>query len=433
MTNRDLVLGMSELGQITPLLVGVVLLLGILSGSYPAFFLAAYRPTEVLKGKWLRRDKGKLLRQGMVVVQFAGAIVAAVVMTFIYRQVQFMQNEALGFQSEQVMVIKANTQQTYEKIQSLRSQLVQNPKIQAVSATVSVPGSGNPDYMFKVGGVEKDQSVNIYFVDDNYVQALDLQLEEGRFIAPSDTTTQTFVVNEAFVKEYDLKDPVGHSLSLSGAKVSGTIVGVVKDFHYSSLEQRIQPLVFSGAIPLMRGGWISNVAVRLSTNDLRSTIGEVEKFWKLIEPAHPIRYSFLDDDFAQLYADQQRLGSTLLWATLLTLFVALLGLFGLAAYMAEQRTKEVGVRKVLGATVAQITTLLSTDFLKIVLVAGGIAVPISFWLAQQWLSDYAYRTPISILPFILAIIGAVLTAVVTVGSRAIRAARANPAESLRSE
>ncbi len=433
MTNRDLVLGMSELGQITPLLVGVVLLLGILSGSYPAFFLAAYRPTEVLKGKWLRRDKGKLLRQGMVVVQFAGAIVAAVVMTFIYRQVQFMQNQELGFQSEQVMVIKANTQQTYEKIQSLRSQLVQNPKIQAVSATVSVPGSGNPDYMFKVGGVEKDQSVNIYFVDDNYVQALDLQLEEGRFIAPSDTTTQTFVVNEAFVKEYDLKDPVGHSLSLSGAKVSGTIVGVVKDFHYSSLEQRIQPLVFSGAIPLMRGGWISNVAVRLSTNDLRSTIGEVEKFWKLIEPAHPIRYSFLDDDFAQLYADQQRLGSTLLWATLLTLFVALLGLFGLAAYMAEQRTKEVGVRKVLGATVAQITTLLSTDFLKIVLVAGGIAVPISFWLAQQWLSDYAYRTPISILPFILAIIGAVLTAVVTVGSRAIRAARANPAESLRSE
>ncbi|MGB3587843.1 MAG: FtsX-like permease family protein, partial [Tunicatimonas sp.] len=432
-TNRQLSLGLAELSLIVPVLLGLVVVLGILSGSYPAFFLAAYRPTEVLKGKWLRRDKGKLLRQGMVVVQFAGAIVAAVVMTFIYRQVQYMQNQELGFQSEQVMVIKANSQQTYAKIQSLRNQLLQTSQIKAVSATVSMPGSGHPDYSFKIGGVDINKSVNIYFADDNFAQALNLEVEKGRFLTPSDTTAQTFVVNESFIKEYDLKEPIGHPLSLGGAQVAGTIVGVVKDFHYSSLEQGIKPLVFCGAIPLMRGGWVSDVAVRLSTSDLRSTISEVEQFWKQIEPAHPIRYSFLDDDFSQLYADQERLGQTLLWATLLTLLVALLGLFGLAAYMAEQRTKEVGVRKVLGATVTQITALLSMDFLKIVLIAGLVAVPVAFWLAQQWLSDFAYRTSVSALPFVLAIVGALITAVVTVGSRAIRAARANPADSLRSE
>ncbi|MEM9675817.1 MAG: ABC transporter permease [Bacteroidota bacterium] len=432
-TNRDLALGVAELSRIIPLLVIIVVVLGGLSGSYPAFFLAAYRPTEVLKGKWLRRDQGKALRQGMVIVQFAGAMIAAVVMTFIYQQVQFMQNQELGFHSDQVMVIKSNTQETYEKIQSLRSQLLQNPNTKAVTATAAVPGSGHPDYMFRIGGVEQDQSVNIFFTDSEYDQVLSLEIVEGRYLTPSDTTPNVFVVNESFVKEFNIEEPIGHALSLSGADKIGTIVGVVKDFHYSSLEQRIRPLVFSGAIPLMRGGWVNQVAIRLSTADLRSTIAEVEKFWKLIEPVHPIRYTFLDDDFAQLYSDQQRLGQTLLWATLLTLFVALLGLFGLASYMAEQRTKEVGVRKVLGATVSQITALLSREFLKIVLIAGVIAVPISFWLARQWLTDFAYQTPITVMPFVLAVVGAILTAVITVGSRAIRAARANPAESLRSE
>ncbi|MEM6842543.1 MAG: ABC transporter permease [Bacteroidota bacterium] len=432
-TNRDLSLGLVELGFIIPLLLGLVLLLGVLSGSYPAFFLAAYRPTEVLKGKWLRHDKGKLLRQGMVVVQFAGAIVAAVVMTFIYRQVQYMQDQELGFQSEQVMVIKANTQDTYQKIQSLRDRLLQNPQVKSVTASVSMPGGSYPDNGLHIGGVEQSHSENIFFTDAYYTEALDLEVIEGRFLSPADTTPRSFVVNEAFVKEFDIAESIGHPLNFSWVKEPGQIVGVVKDFHYSGLGQRIKPLVFSGAIPQMRSGWVNHVAVRLSTSDLRSTISEVEKFWKQIEPAHPIRYSFLDDDFAQLYADQERLGQTLLWATLLTLFVALLGLFGLAAYMAEQRTKEVGVRKVLGATIPQIVTLLSTDFLKIVLIAGVVAVPVAFWLAQQWLSDFAYRTPISALPFVLAIIGALLTAVVTVGSRAIRAARANPAESLRSE
>ncbi len=432
-TNRELSLGLAELSFIIPLLLGLVLLLGILSGSYPAFFLAAYRPTEVLKGKWLRRDKGKLLRQGMVVVQFAGAIVAAVVMTFIYRQVQFMQNQELGFQSEQVMVIKANTQDTYRKIQSLRSRLLQNPQVTSVTASASMPGGDYSDNGLRIGGEEKSHSENIFFTDAYYAQTLDLEVIDGRFLSPTDTTTQSFVVNEAFIKEFDISEPIGHPINFSGVKEAGQIIGVVKDFHYSGLEQRIKPLAFSGAIPQFRAGWVSYVAIRLSATDLRSTISEVEKFWKTIEPAHPIRYSFLDDDFAQLYADQERLGQTLLWATLLTLLIALLGLFGLAAYMAEQRTKEVGVRKVLGATVTQITTLLSVDFLKIVLIAGLVAVPIAFWLAQQWLSDFAYRTPVSALPFVLAIIGALVTAIVTVGSRAIRAARANPADSLRSE
>ena len=240
---------------------------------------------------------------------------------------------------------------------------------------------------------------------------------------------------EAFVKKYDLGDPVGHPLNFTGASGDerGRIIGVVKDFNFSSLERSIQPLVFSGAINALRGGWVRSVAVRLQTDNLRETIADVETFWKQIEPNHPIRYTFLDDDFAGLYAEQERLGQTLLYATGITLFIALLGLFGLASYVAERRTKEIGVRKVLGASVRQIVTLLGVDFLKVVLISGVVAAPIAWWLTRRWLADFAYRTEITALPFLLAIALAVVVAVLTVSARAIKAALANPVDALRSE
>ena len=433
--NRDLTLDLSTWVQLLPYLLLLIAALSIVSGSYPAFVLSGYRPTDVLKGKWLRRDQGKVLRQSLVVAQFAGAMVAAIVMFFIYQQVRFMQNQELGFRGEQVMVITVNSQDTYEKVTSLKSQLQQNPRVRAVTSTDGLPGSDYSDYGFQLGGQEQSVNSDIFFVDADYPEALGLEMQQGRFLSATDTSYTTFVVNEAFVKKYDLGDPVGHPLNFTGASGDerGQIIGVVKDFNFSSLERSIQPLVFSGAINALRGGWVHSVAVRLQTDNLRETIADVETFWKQIEPNHPIRYTFLDDDFAGLYAEQERLGQTLLYATGITLFIALLGLFGLASYVAERRTKEIGVRKVLGASVRQIVTLLGVDFLKVVLISGVVAAPIAWWLTRRWLADFAYRTEITALPFLLAIALAVVVAVLTVSARAIKAALANPVDALRSE
>lgn len=433
--NRDLALDLDTWLQLLPYLLLLIVGLSLVSGSYPAFVLSGYRPTDVLKGKWLRRDQGKVLRQSLVVAQFVGAIVATIVMFFIYQQIRFMQSQELGFQGEQVMVITVNSQETYERVLSLKSQLRQNPRVKAVTTTDGLPGSDFSDYGFQLGGQEQSVNSDIFFVDADYPEALDLEMQQGRFLSPTDTSYTTFVVNEAFVKEYDIKDPVGHPLRFSGASgdEGGRIIGVVKDFNFSSLERSIRPLVFSGAINALRGGYINAVAVRLQTDNLRETIAEVADFWKLIEPNHPIRYTFLDDDFAGLYAEQERLGQTLLYATCITLFIALLGLFGLASYVAERRTKEIGVRKVLGASVQQIVTLLGADFLKIVLISGLVAAPIAWWLTRRWLADFAYRTEITVMPFLLAIALAVVVAVLTVSARAIRAALANPVDALRSE
>lgn len=431
--NRDLILNWSVWSSLSSYLLLLVIILGALSGSYPAFFLAAYRPADVLKGQWLRKDRGRILRHGMVVTQFTGAMVAAIVMFFIYQQVQFMQNQELGFQAEQVMVIKSNTNQTYQKVEAIKQQLLQHAHIRSISATSTMPGQPESDNAFKIEGMASDQFVDIYFTDSDYAETLSLTVKEGRFLTPADTTPNTFVVNETFLKEYNIQDPIGHPIKFSWSETPGMIVGVVKDFHYHSLEYDINPLVISGAIGPMRGGWVSNVAIRIASQDIRSTIAEVEQFWQQIEPNHPIRYTFLDDDFAELYAEQERLGQTLLYATILTLLIATLGLFALASYMAEQRTKEIGVRKVLGASISQIIVLLGSDFLRLVIIAGLVAAPVSLWLAYQWLSNFAYKTDITIIPFVATMAIAILVAIVTVSSRAWRAAHVNPVESLRSE
>ena len=429
---RDLELTWSAWAYLLPYLLALIFMLSLIAGSYPAFVLSGYRPADVLKGKWLRRDQGKMLRQSLVVVQFTGAIVATIVMFFIYQQIRFMQNQEVGFQGEQVMVVTVNSQNTYQKVAALKSRLLQNPRVKAITSTDGLPGADHSDYGFQLGGQEQSVNSNIFFVDADYPEALNLEMRAGRFLSPADTSTNTFVVNEAFVKKYELDDPIGYSLMFTGA-TEGEIVGVVKDFNYSSLEHKIYPLVLSGAIEPMRGGWVSSVAVRLQTDNLRETIAVVEGFWSQVEPDHPIRYTFLDDDFAGLYAEQERLGQTLLYATFITLFIALLGLFGLASYVAERRTKEIGVRKVLGASVQQIVTLLGVDFLKVVLVSGLVAAPVAWWLSQRWLADFAYRVDITIAPFLLAIALAVLVAVLTVSTRAIRAALANPVDALRNE
>lgn len=432
-TDRNLFLGWGEWVNMGGYLLGLVLILGLISGVYPAFFLSAYRPVEVLKGNTSRRDRGQLLRRGLVVVQFALAITVAIVMSFIYSQVQYMQEQELGFESEQTLVIPINTPEAVDKLQALKPEMKQNPRIAGITVSSSLPGTWCPDNMFKIVGKEEDQGAYMYWTDPDFLQTLNIGLTQGNFFSwqdYTDTTGRSFVVNEAFVRAYKLSTPVGHQMGISGQEKMGTIIGVVKDFHFQSLESKIQPLIL---LPNVKSRGAQYAAIRMNSKDIRSTVAFIENLWKRIEPAHPIQYSFLNEDFARLYANQTRLGQTLLYATLLTIFVAALGLFGLASFMAEQRTKEMGVRKVLGASVSQLVLLLGKDFLKLVLIGGIIAVPAALWITNEWLSNFAYTIPISATPFMVAIALSLLIAALTVSGRAIKAALMNPVKSLRNE
>ncbi|SDK01505.1 putative ABC transport system permease protein [Catalinimonas alkaloidigena] len=429
-TDRAFTLGWAALVHLLPWMLALVLVVGVGAGLYPAFFLAAYRPADVLKGgKQARRSASGTLRKGLVVAQFTLAIVLAVVMTFIYRQVRFMQDQELGFQASQLLVVPLNSEEGLQRIQSLRSELLRIPHVEQVTTTSTVPGQPHADYTMDIAGREGHINANIYFTDTEFASTLGLYVQEGRYFSadhPSDTGN-AFVVNEAFVQEHQLANPVGHGLKFVGDDQFGTIIGVVKDFHYRGLDRKIQPLVFS-AKP-----WQYQVVMKVAAQDLRTTLASVEGFWRQIEPAHPMRYSFLDDDFAALYGEQERFGQTLLYATLLTLFVAALGMFGLASFLAAQRTKEIGVRKVLGASVPELVVMLGKDFLKLVGIASLVAAPLAYWLAQQWLADFAYRTRLSAVPFLLVGGAALLIAALTVSYHSLRAAHANPVESLRSE
>jgi putative ABC transport system permease protein len=431
--DRHLTLGWTDWQHIAGYWTALVLVLGLLSGSYPAFFLAAYRPVEVLKGNLVRRSRGQGLRQTLVVTQFSVAIAVAIVMTFIYRQVQFMLDQELGFQPSQVVAIPLNTAKAAERIQALKSQLLQTPGVESISYSTSVPGKGEPDYGFEIAGFDQSQNVYIYFTEPDFARTLNLKITRGRFFSydhPTDTVN-AYVVNEAFVRTYALKNPIGHQMRFSGRGDYGTIIGVVKDFHFHGLQSAIQPLVFYGNPKLH--GMVSYAVVRVAAQNVQSTVAALKDFWKKVEPVHPMRYSFLDDDFGKLYAEHTRLGQTMLYATLLTIFIASLGLFGLASFMAEQRTKEIGVRKVLGATEWQIVLLLGKHFLKLVGIAGLVAVPFAFLVARGWLEGFAYRTPVTAIPFLLAVGLAVLVAALTVSFRSYKAALANPVKSLRSE
>jgi putative ABC transport system permease protein len=256
-------------------------------------------------------------------------------------------------------------------------------------------------------------------------------MKEGRYF--SDTrasdTTQAVVVNEAFIDYFKIENPLEGKFKLFGQQEFSHIIGVVKNFHTEGLQNKIYPLFIINR-PNWQHGYVN---FKIAPTSVPQTISAIQEKWKGIEPLHPFRYSFLDDDFAMEYAEQTRFGQTIFYATLLAILIAALGLFGLSSYMAEQRTKEIGVRKVLGASMVNLINLLIKDFIKLVLIAGLLAIPVSYWLVNKWLEDFAYRTDINILPFIIAIFSALLLAIVTVSYQSLKVSAANPIKALKTE
>jgi putative ABC transport system permease protein len=413
--------------------IGLVLFVGIVAGSYPAFFLAGFEPTDILKSNRLARGSGVFVRKALVVLQFAISIVLIVATGVVFLQMRYMKSKDLGFNKDQVLVLKVPVQDStvLGQMQVLKNELLRNPSITQVAGSGAIPGVqlGQVLHFIPTGSKNEERLLNVMTVDEDLMKMLGITIAKGRGFAKEFTADKqrSFIVNEAAVRQFGWKNPIGMKI-LNGLGYDGEIIGVAKDFNFASLHSPIEPLVI-----LLSQQPTGFLLLKLKPDDIAATVRFVETTWGRFSQRFPTEYYFLDEHFDKQYRAESRLQTVFTYFAGVTIVIACLGLFGLAAFAAEQRTKEIGIRKVLGASVASIIGLLSKDFLRLVGVAMLIALPLAYWGADKWLQDFAYRMGLSWWIFALAGALAVFIAFTTVASQAWRAARTNPVQALRSE
>ncbi len=417
---------------ITLFLIGIVVVTGFLAGSYPAFVLAAFSPIQALKGK-LRPGRGSTsFRQVLVVIQFSISIVLMLGMAIVTQQLHYLKHKELGYNSAQTLVIPIDNEDIYNFLTQRKGDLLGQSRVSAVSLMSGEPGGYFDAQMFDVEGHDERWRARTEFIDFDYVKTLNLKLIAGRDLSSAfatDSTQATLLNRTAAAKMgWTPQQAIGKWLKNTlRDSTRQTVVGVVEDFNFLSLRERIEPLVITPGDDQRVG------LVRLKPGDVQAGVEAIAALYAQTKPAYPLEYRFLDEQFDQLYQADLRQQTILGVFAGLAIFIACLGLFGLASFLARQRTKEIGVRKVLGASVTSIVTLLSKDFLKLVLVAIVIASPLAYYGMERWLQSFAYRVAIAWWIFALSGLVAVVIALLTISLQSIQAALANPVKSLRSE
>ena len=416
-------------------MAGGVVLVGLLAGSYPAFYLSSFRPAAVLRGSSGSQRGAGYLRNGLIIFQFVVSISLIITTALVVQQLRFIQQTDIGYEREHVLIIR-NDKEIEDRWQEFKALLNQQSAVERVSFATGVPAQ--PLRVIRdlqVEGSSGGDGMPWLLVDPDYVPTLGLEIIAGRNFREDVASdhTEGLLLNEEAVNVLALENPVGQTIVKNqGAEDEQRlrVLGVVKNFNVESFDQHVPPMAFHYFSPSFLSDYI---VVRLAPGNTVSGVAQVTEAWAQFEPDNPLVYSFLDADFDRLFRAEQRLAGVLSVFTALAILVACLGLFGLVAFVTTQRTKEIGIRKVLGASVGQITHLLSRDFLRLVLIALVIAAPLSYWVVAQWLDNFVYRIDISVGIFLLAGAGALLIAGLTVSIQSVRAALANPVDSLRDE
>jgi putative ABC transport system permease protein len=439
LTDKTIAFHSGNIGYIVTAAFVLVIITGVVAGSYPAFYLSSFQPAQVLKGKMNLGHSAGTLRRALVVLQFMIAIVLVCGVFIISRQLNFMQEKNLGFDSNAKIVLPFRTDEARNQYVVLKKEMENNSNVKAVSATTYIPGSHIfSDMLYYADGGNMDNALDIQTpqVDAGYIELLDIKLLAGRTFTDNREldSDRKLILNRTSAKKlgFTPEKAVGQALHFDwqGTKYDFEVIGVMEDFHQTSLHDEIKPILFYMADTTNQYNFM---VASVSTGNFEQTISSLEKIWKSAINDTPFEYSFLDENIQKQYEEDRRISSIITSFGFIAMIICSLGLYGLSSYMAEGRFKEIGIRKVMGASVRQIVTMMSTEFMKLVLVAFALAVPVAWYGMSQWLESFAYRIPIEWMVFVWAGIVALSIALFTVSFECVKAALSNPVESLRNE
>ncbi|WP_400077331.1 ABC transporter permease [Winogradskyella sp. R77965] len=409
----------------------MALLIGIIAGIYPAIILSSFKPISVLKGSFSTGSKGILLRKSLVVVQFTISISLIIGTIVIYNQMRFMQDQDLGFNKEHTVLLPIEVGNSQE---ALRTSISKIPSVKGTALTSSVPGSGNSAAYSEIENQQGDLQIanlDLYFVNEDYIKQLGMEIVAGRDFSRdfASDSSQAMIINEKTVSLLgyaNAQDAIGANYQQWGS--NGEVIGVVKDFNYRSLQEEISPLTMR-----LDPTQTDIITIKIEANNTAQTLASIESAWQSVMPSDPFEYYFLDELFNEQYEAEEQFEDLFLNFALLAIFISCLGLLGLAAYSTIQRKREIGIRKIVGASVSSIINLLSKEFIKLVGIAFIISAPLAWYFMHNWLEDFAYKIDIKWWMVVVAGLGSMVIALVTVSFQAIKAATANPVKSLRTE